>query len=170
MEIQGGINVFDDPSMSHEENERIFRASNIPGPVRNCVVPQGDLQEEQADELAELAQEVADLSLALGEIFGEWTLDRTLSALEEYSETNQLSVREALETAWDEIAELTEDENEPPPTIEDWTEEQHLRLTEKVRGQIRNMRNRFRMGGKLGDINLTPTTCDHTRSEARRTA
>ena len=178
LDLHRGVLVWDDPA-NGPQGDAIFRASTIRKQATANLVQAAtqttDLQEQVDDvELDSLAQEVMDLSAALGALCGEQSLDRTLSALSQYSEANQLSIRELLEDAWDEIATLTEDNDDdgPMPSMEEWIADQHLRLTEKVRGQLRNMRNRFR-AGKQGpqhsinpDIEMRSTTRDHSMAEA----
>lgn len=39
------VEVHDDPAMSHEENENVFRAANVRGPVRKRETPSAELKE-----------------------------------------------------------------------------------------------------------------------------
>ena len=154
----GGVNVWDDPNLSHGENERLFRAADVRRQRQRSSTPEsftGNLSEEQ---VGDLANDVLTLSRLHGT-----TLQETLDEVEELANDYDLTPNEVVQALLDD--DLLSDEVEELPSREEALGRIHRKLTERVNEQLSDLRA-TRARAQVGGVQ-EPTRAEAPRGEVK---
>ena len=147
----GGVNVWDDPGMSHDENERTFRATNIRRQRPRSSTPEnftGNLSEEQ---VGELTNDV----MALSRLHGA-TLQETLDGIEELANDYDLTPREVVQALLDD--DLLSDEVEELPSRDEALDRIRRKLVARVNEQLADLKSGARTKAPVGELEKPPRT------------
>ncbi len=140
----GGVNVWDDPSMSHEENERLFRATDVRRQRPRGSTPErftGNLTEaEREEQVGDLASDVMALSRLNGA-----TLQETLDAVDVIADDYDLTPGEVVRALLDD--DLLSDEVEELPSREEALGRIHSKLVARVQEQVSSIRTKAPRSG-----------------------
>ena len=147
----GGVNVWDDPGMSHDENERTFRATNIRRQRPRSSTPEnftGNLSEEQ---VGELTNDVMALSRLNGA-----TLQETLDEIEELASDYDLTPCEVVQALLDD--DLLSDEVDELPSRDEALDRIRRKLVARVNEQLADLKSGARTKAPVGGLEKPPRT------------
>ena len=147
----GGVNVWDDPGMSHDENERTFRATNIRQQRLRGSTPEsftGNLTEVEGKEQDRLADDLVTLATRDG-----ISLEEATDSVDAVSEDLELSQREVLDALLADDDEVPSEEAileavNGPRSLEAIEKELHRDLITRVNEQLADARSGIRKAAK----------------------
>jgi hypothetical protein len=165
----GGVNVYDDPALSHAENEEIFRATNIRRQRLSTSTSEtydGNIREE--DEA--LAADIVELM----QVYGCTSLDETIAGLERVQSDCGISLREAVTAGIRAAARANAPEGGVEKSVRSPRPEGTVKAAPSHASGGTRPNNAFKPTGKkkktTDGISTAPTTSDKVHEEAVQSA